>query len=51
MTGSQSNGVWKRQKHFYSHAVSMIACRVDSLLIVLAISHIFCNLEKRDTVG
>lgn len=40
----------KQQKHFDSHAVSTLACRVDSLLTVLAISHIFCNLKEKETV-
>lgn len=45
--GQQTEPHPRREKHFYSHAVSTIACRVGSLLIVLAILHIFYNLEKK----
>ena len=31
----------------YSHAMSMIACTVGSLLIALAILHIFCSLKDK----
>lgn len=37
-----------QREEFYPRAVSTIACRVDSLLIALAISHIFCNLKEKE---
>lgn len=41
------NPTQEEETHCYSHATSTIACRVDSLLVVLAILHIFCNLTKK----
>lgn len=37
-----------QREEFYPRAVSTIACRVDSLPIALAISHIFCNLKEKE---
>lgn len=47
---NHSQKLEKQQKHLYSRAVSTLACRVDSLLTVLAILHIFCNLKEKEAV-